>query len=817
MKRNSVGLTVTRLFLAAIGCAAGHLASASGTLCVNNSGDLALALNAAQGTATTIQLARGTYDLKGSVWAGINGSSAAPFKDGSSLLGGYSSDCSGRNVDTGNTTIANSAKTGMSITLPGDATFEGITFADSNGLNVYTYHNKSGAEVLFRRDTFTGVTQSNTRPLSLEWSSSAAATGTFRIVDTLIYGNNNPGNAAIGAVTVNRFTGNPKIEFVNDTIVNNTGNFDGIGIFATVGVQVYLYNTIAFNNGVLDLEIETGHDTTLVNDDIGTYLIPNPNNAPIALLRGNPKLDVDFKPIESPASPVINAGTDSVIGGLPSTDLPGRAREIGSEPDMGAYESSINDSLIQSVTTTNDSGVGSLRAAIAGANANGSSGAIITFAIGSSCGPQVIHLLTPLPATTAETHILGFTQPGASANSLDDGDNSVYCVILDGDTHQIADGFSVANTASNAAALSVNGIAFSGFTHSALNLRGGVGHFINGIRTGGSVGGVSLVNVDYGIILGPGVHGATIGVANDAGSRNVLGGTTANAINIDQSSGATAAAHDNQIVNNYIGVRYSGTTQSTNNVGSSGVSIGGDNNTVQNNTFGFNGAQAIHLTSADAHDNTVTNNLIGTDFEGSTIPNNDGITIDNGAHDNDLSSNIVDNNTGNGVTILGASNHNNLHASEFAGNTGLAIDLGGDGVSPNDNDSLAVGQPNRKQNYPVISSAIGEAFTGTVSGTVTSSAGTYTIDVYASTSCDSSGYGEGTEFIGSDTATVSIIANGQGTGSFKVDVVAPFIAGFTHITATATDASGDTSEFSQCFNYTNDQIFGNGFDPGFIF
>ncbi len=39
-----------------------------------------------------------------------------------------------------------------------------------------------------------------------------------------------------------------------------------------------------------------------------------------------------------------------------------------------------------------------------------------------------------------------------------------------------------------------------------------------------------------------------------------------------------------------------------------------------------------------------------------------------------------------------------------------------------------------------------------------------------------------------------------------------FAVGNTHITATATDSAGDTSEFSQCFNYTNDQIFGNGFE-----
>jgi hypothetical protein len=222
------------------------------------------------------------------------------------------------------------------------------------------------------------------------------------------------------------------------------------------------------------------------------------------------------------------------------------------------------------------------------------------------------------------------------------------------------------------------------------------------------------------------------------------------------------------------------------------------------------------VVSADAHDNTITNNVIGTDFEGSNIANNDGVTIDSGAHDNDLSSNIIDNNTGSGVAIVGASNHNNLHATEFASNGHLAIDLGDDGVTANDNDSTGTGLPNRNQNYPVISSAIGEGLSGTVTGVVTSTPGTYTIDVYASTSCDASGYGEGTELIGSGTATVSISAGGQGPGSFSIDVAGFFVAGYTHITAIATDSSGDTSEFSQCFNYTNDQIFGNDFERGFL-
>jgi hypothetical protein len=82
------------------------------------------------------------------------------------------------------------------------------------------------------------------------------------------------------------------------------------------------------------------------------------------------------------------------------------------------------------VTTTADTGPGSLRQAITDANAN-SDADTISFAIPGS-GVHTIALASTLPAITAPVTIDGYTQPGASANTLSVGDNAVILIRVDG-------------------------------------------------------------------------------------------------------------------------------------------------------------------------------------------------------------------------------------------------------------------------------------------------------------------------------------------------------------------------------------------------
>lgn len=73
----------------------------------------------------------------------------------------------------------------------------------------------------------------------------------------------------------------------------------------------------------------------------------------------------------------------------------------------------------------------------------------------------------------------------------------------------------------------------------------------------------------------------------------------------------------------------------------------------------------------------------------------------------------------------------------------LGIDLGGAGVTPNDAGDADTGT-NNLQNFPVITSVTPGANSVNVKGTLNSKASTsFTLDFYANSVCDPSGFGEG--------------------------------------------------------------------------
>jgi trimeric autotransporter adhesin len=822
--RSTVAARAGRILfmLAALATRADIASAGAPPICVTSNSELASALALAQTSANFIELMQGTYDLKSTIWNGnTTPGNTAKFFAGSSLNGGYTNaTCSAQDIDRDNTIITDSSTTPLDqFQILGDATIQGVTFHLKNGLSIFADGTSArglsaGAQLTLRRNVFTQTITNGYSPIYMYWNATTASGGTIRLVNNLVYENSS--TSGVGAVQLFVLAGQPTFEAINNTIDNNGGLMEGILLQVQSAVPVYAYNNIVFGNGGLDLDITASTNITLASNTVGTHSYSNTATVTGAK-SGDPKLDSNYEPITAPVSPSINTGVSSVIGGLPTTDLPGNPRQIGSAPDRGAYESNDNDMTTHVVTNTSDSGSGSLREAITQANSDNVA-TQITFDLGSAC-PYTISPATALPAMTASIRIDGYSQDGAMLNDLDFGNDASLCVILDGTAHNLMDGLVVSSAATDDTSVTIDGIAFSGFSHGAMTLSGGSGHAIWGSRVGGAVGGVALDPVANGIIIGPGVSGVTIGGdQTNAPLMNILGSATGSGIVMDGANGTDNASHDNQAIGNYIGVGWNTATSAFTNLGNggAGVIIAGPNNSLTYNYIEFNGGYGVELTGADSNNAQIFENFIGylASYSDLGAGNHGGIVIQNGANNANLVGNEIWFNLGTGVRVLSGVG-NQIYFNQIWSNNGLGIDLGTPGVDANDDDSMEpAGYPNNGLNFPVITGAIGGHSVGTFTGTLTTVPGIYFVELHASPACDVSGHGEGMFPIASARVVVPpATLGGQATASFEfANTNAADFADYPVITAIAFDSSNDTSEFSQCFNYIDDTIFADSFD-----
>lgn len=783
-------------------------------VCVSTEAQLIQAMADVRYTAATIKIVKGTYNIENSLWYYGNNNFMQP---GTSLRGGYFFDCVAREIAAGNTVLTETqASDSATFDVVGNVTLEGLTLQLAHGLFVgvddYDYSVPPGMTFLISRCVIRGTHAHDARPLFFFWLQDPDLGGEIRIVDTLIAGNTS--DTTQYAIEVDTYEGAPTITLANDTVVGNAGgvrienNPDGNN---AGGAVLLAHNNIFWGNGGVDLYADKPY-LELVDNVIGTHQYPTPNVTPIGTQTGNPQLDASYRPIESPPSPVINSG-DYANGDLPATDLDGGPRVVGSRVDRGVYESGIDDSFVLTVTNTNDSGAGSLRAAVLSANANGAG--LIGFDIGSGCGPHVITLLTPLPAITGGVIINGSTQPGASLNELEHGNNSVVCIVLDGGPHSIGNGLLVAAGAPASAQLVIDSLAFSGFTNAAANFSGSKGHSLLGSRIGGAISGFDLQPSNFGVFFGPGVSDTYIG-GSDPASRNIIGEALTDGIRIG--TDVSANTHANSIINNYIGVGWGGGGFTNRGNVWAGIHVYGNGNTISGNVIGYNGFDGINVYGSLAHDNVVEDNFIGVSDDGVAMANASmGVRLDGGAHDNTIRTNTIAHNSGTGVRVLSGQG-NTIRKNSLFLNTSYGIDLAGGGVTPNDDDGSqpAPDYANRGQNFPVIATAIGSPHSGTISGSLTTLPGNYTIDLYSSSNCDGSNYGEGSRWLRGVSITVPSATSGdQATKNFSASFSLPdpqMLSATPVITATATDAAGNTSEFSVCHDYTNDVIFADGFN-----
>ncbi len=159
--------------------------------------------------------------------------------------------------------------------------------------------------------------------------------------------------------------------------------------------------------------------------------------------------------------------------------------------------------------------------------------------------------------------------------------------------------------------------------------------------------------------------------------------------------------------------------------------------------------------------------------------------------------NVIAHNGDAGVLMSGSrlkDAHVRIVGNSIYDNRRLGIDLGNAGVTANDPRDTDVG-PNALMNFPILSDAHLRGGAISLSGTLNSLPNArYAIQCYCSPQCDESGNGEGKMYLGGGMATT----NSAGVAAFTFTLSVRPPVGWRIVTATATDAVGNTSEFSPC-------------------
>lgn len=359
-----------------------------------------------------------------------------------------------------------------------------------------------------------------------------------------------------------------------------------------------------------------------------------------------------------------------------------------------------------------------------------------------------------------------------------------------------------------------DGISLEGYTQ--FNIIGGLTAEERNVVSGNVAYGIPLIGLDTrhniikGNYIGTNAQGTaavpnTYGILFDDGSRyNEVGGYEPGAGNLLSGNSGygvfiyNLGTTENVVIGNLIGTDKTGTLAVPN--GNGIVADGAArNHIIDLNVISGNLQQgiAIHVAGTDSH--KITRNKIGTDISGlNPLPNGeDGIRIAEGCSWNIIgilpdSGNVIAYNGGNGINIMtDVDLYNTISGNSIYANAGLGIDLYFPGPNPNDAGDTDTG-PNMRMNYPVIDNAVYNQTSGitTVTGTLdTQNPQNAKIELFLSENY-TNGYGQGQIYLTSVTPT----ANGTFSTTFNHPLT------LNKLCATATDASGNTSEFSLTYN-----------------
>jgi CSLREA domain-containing protein len=483
-----------------------------------------------------------------------------------------------------------------------------------------------------------------------------------------------------------------------------------------------------------------------------------------------------------------------------------------------------------------------LRAAIAEANTHAGPDTI-AFAIPGD-GTRTIAIAEALPALTdrtGPTTIDGYTQPGATPNTDPVASNARLLVEIRGTAPSVAWSalsiLSPGNTVRGLAIYNARPITVSG-----VNAHGNLiaGNFV-GTDATATFGLTTLVRNQSGITIDRGASANTVGGTRPA-DRNVVAGNAFTGVYL-----ADVGTNDNVVVGNIVGLSPDGRRRVRNqrvgidvNLGASRTIVGGldpgERNVVSGNTG--SGIEVSHTTATQ--DNVIEGNYIGTDLAGSAVPSwthnsEEGVHVEDGVQRTVIRGNVLGDNYFGGVVVAGAvtagtrieenwigvapdgnripnprygvgiivgahdsviagnhiaynprgvsieradSDRNRITRNEIWGNVGLGIDLEPlDVADPNDPGDADAG-PNQGQNHPELTAAEPTRVAGATCGGCA-------VELFLADGA-AGDHGEGRTFVASTVAAAD--------GRFELTRLA--LAEGAVVTATATDAAGNTSEFA---------------------
>jgi hypothetical protein len=361
---------------------------------------------------------------------------------------------------------------------------------------------------------------------------------------------------------------------------------------------------------------------------------------------------------------------------------------------------------------------------------------------------------------------------------------------------------------------------------------GSTGNVVQGNIIGTNFGGSAAIPNNKGVVLRDAVNNTIGGLAATAGAApgNLISGNTGVGIELSSSvvagqppddsdqtqrpdgGGPNDPTSQNTIRGNLIGTNAAGSAALP-NTGAGIVVFDSRNNTFggsaagAGNVISGNTGNGVYVTGIAAANNIFSGNLIGRNAANTGPLGNTGHgmyfigsgpnTIGGGFNPNNA--NVIAHNTLDGVAVVffqGASFKKGIISNSIFSNGGLGIDLGDDGVTPNDPGDGDTG-PNALQNYPVLTSAVASGGNTTITGTLNSTPNTsFYVEFFAGAAADPTGFGEGQTYLG---AVSNVTTNAAGNAAINAVLTGTPPAGQTFITATATDNAelANTSEFSQ--------------------